>query len=89
MLVLLKSMHGKTSALIVMLLKVNIKHLPSAAYDHNRYIYDVVADHLLCGDTSIPITELLTMAQLKSKKDTEGDNDYAKEHKLLNKLIPR
>ena len=78
---------GKTSALVVMLLKVNIKQLPS--YDHNRYIYDVVADHLLCGDTSIPITELLTMAQLKSKKDTEGDNDYAKEHKLLNKLIPR
>ena len=73
----------------MMLLKVSIKHLPSAAYDHNRYIYDVVADHLLCGDTSIPITELLTMAQLKSKKDTEGDNDYAKEHKLLNKLIPR
>ena len=72
---------------VVMLLKVNKKQLP--AYDHNRYIYDVVADHLLCGDTSIPITELLTMAQLKSKKDTEGDNDYAKEHKLLNKLIPR
>ena len=54
-----------------------------------RYIYDVVADHLLCGETSIPITELLSMAQLKSKKDTEGDNDYAKEHTLLNKLIPR
>jgi len=54
-----------------------------------RYIYDVVADHLLCGETSIAITELLPMAQLKSKKDRDGDNDYAREHKLLNKLIPR
>ena len=29
------------------------------------------------------------MAQLKSKKDRDGDNEFAKEHKLLNKLIPR
>ena len=85
--VLLKSKH--TWENICAFNEANIKQLPSEAYDHNRYIYDVVADHLLCGDTSIPITELLTMAQLKSKKDTEGDNDYAKEHKLLNKLIPR
>ena len=48
-----------------------------------------MADHLLCGETSIAITELLPMAQLKSKKDRDGDNDYAREHKLLNKLIPR
>ena len=68
---------------------INMKRLYYPVYDHARYIYDVVADHLLCGETSIPITELLPMAQLKSKKDRDGDNDYAREHKLLNKLIPR
>ena len=66
-----------------------MKRLSSPGYYHHRYIYDVVADHLLCGETSIAITELLPMAQLKSKKDRDGDNDYAREHKLLNKLIPR
>lgn len=58
--------------------------------DNLKYIYDVVEDNILCGQTNIPISEILPILQAKSKKDpVTGVNTYQKEHALLSSLIPR
>ena len=56
----------------------------------SRFIYDVVEDHLLCGETFIPISEILPRLQDKSKKDPRTkENTYIREHRLLDSLLPR
>lgn len=55
-----------------------------------KYIYDVIEDHLLCGNTSIAIENLLPALQSKSTMDYDTKlNSYQSEHKLLSSLIPR
>ncbi len=56
-----------------------------------RYVYDVVEDHLLCGDTAVPIEDILSRLQAKSERREEngGLTDYEREHKLLDSLLPR
>lgn len=52
--------------------------------DQLKYIYDVIEDHLLCGETFIPIADILPTMQIKSKRSPHDDmNDYQREFKLL------
>lgn len=58
--------------------------------EHLRYVYDVVEDFLLCGDTKLPMKGLLQELISKSKKDPQtGFNAYQREHGLLDSLLPR
>ena len=54
------------------------------------YIYDVLYDHFICGETHFLTDNILARLQAKSKKsEVDGLNDYQREHKLLCSLIPR
>ncbi len=59
---------------------------------HLRFIYDVIEDEVLCGDTSVRADELLPRLQAKSQRLEGGadrDSEYEREHRLLNSLLPR
>ena len=58
--------------------------------DQIKFTYDVILDSIMCGHTAIPITDLLPKLQAKSRKDpATGINDYTREHRVLESLLPR
>jgi protein tyrosine phosphatase len=61
-----------------------------AAPEHIRFIYDVLEDEVLCGVTTVSVDGVLQHIQAKSKRDhATGLNDYQREYRLLESLVPR
>ncbi len=58
--------------------------------EHLRFVYDVIEDEILCGQTAVGTGEILQELQAKSRCSREDKmNDYEREHKLLESLLPR
>lgn len=54
-----------------------------------KFVYDTLEEHLVCGKSWFPVTELSDKLKQKSQKDSTKMNEYQREYAQICKQTPR
>lgn len=57
--------------------------------DQYKFVYDTLEEHLTCGKSWFPVTELSDKLKQKAQKDSMKMNEYQREYAQICKQTPR